>query len=143
MIRKKLSSKGDEQYIKRIEEMSMLLVRQAIQNADFLVYSQTELVYSAIQAACVVLQLDKRGSEDKSFFYRDFRSSFIRMADSVDPHFSHKRLTQDKINELAERLLEFYKIFDKWHCGLNQLKTFKSLSFMVNFACPKTIKAAL
>lgn len=24
-----------------------------------------------------------------------------------------------EVNQLAEKLIEFYKIFDSWHCGLN------------------------
>ena len=26
---------------------------------------------------------------------------------------------RQQVNTLAEKLIEFYKIFDSWHCGLN------------------------
>ena len=47
------------------------------------------------------------------------------------------------VNQLAEKLIEFYKIFDSWHCGLNQLKTFKSLTFELSVAPQSRIKQAL
>jgi hypothetical protein len=47
------------------------------------------------------------------------------------------------VNELAEKLIEFYKIFDSWHCGLNQLKTFKKLSYPLAVAPQNKIKQAL
>ena len=47
------------------------------------------------------------------------------------------------MNQLAEKLIEFYKIFDSWHCGLNQLKTFKSLTFELSVAPQSRIKQAL
>ena len=33
------------------------------------------------------------------------------------------------LRALATKQFEFYRIFDSWHPGLNQLKTFKKLSF--------------
>ena len=47
------------------------------------------------------------------------------------------------ITEFAQKQIEFYKIFDKWHCGLNQLKTFKKLSFGLHIASSDKIKQAL
>ena len=47
------------------------------------------------------------------------------------------------MNELAEKAIEFYKIFDSWHCGLNQLKTFKKLSYQLSVAPQNKIKQAL
>jgi hypothetical protein len=39
-----------------------------------------------------------------------------------------------EVQELGMKLIEFYKVFDRWHCGLNQLKTFKKLSFSLQVA---------
>jgi len=39
-----------------------------------------------------------------------------------------------EVNQLAEKLIEFYKIFDSWHCGLNQLRTFKNITFEMSVA---------
>ena len=47
----------------------------------------------------------------------------------------HSALALCKIQDSAEvaalvkKLEEFYWRFDSWHCGFNQLKRFKSLSF--------------
>ena len=48
-----------------------------------------------------------------------------------------------EVNVLAEKLIEFYKVFDSWHCGLNQLKTFKKLSFPMTAAPQSKVKQAL
>ena len=48
-----------------------------------------------------------------------------------------------EVNTLAEKIIEFYKVFDSWHCGLNQLKTFKKLSFQLTVAPQSKIKQAL
>ena len=50
---------------------------------------------------------------------------------------------RQQVNLLAEKLIEFYKIFDSWHCGLNQLKTFKSLSFEISVATQSKVKQSL
>lgn len=55
-------------------------------------------------------------------------------------------LSQDSlqaINELSEKIIEFYKVFDSWHCGLNQLKTFKKLSYALSVAPQSQIKQIL
>ena len=50
---------------------------------------------------------------------------------------------RQQVNQLAEKMIEFYKIFDSWHCGLNQLKTFKSLQFELSVATQSKVKQAL
>jgi len=97
-----------------------------------------------------MLQLEKNPDESKSFFYSEFKRSFERMANEVerqDPKCSRVRDPSQKgrqtVNELAEKLIEFYKIFDSWHCGLNQLKTFKKLSFSLAVAPQNKVKQAL
>ena len=50
---------------------------------------------------------------------------------------------RQQTNLLAEKLIEFYKIFDSWHCGLNQLKTFKSLGFEISVATQSKVKQSL
>ena len=88
-----------------------------------------------------MLQLERNPDESKSFFYSEFKRSFERLANEIersepkcakvrDP--SHK--SRRDVNELAEKTIEFYKIFDSWHCGLNQLKTFKKLSYQLSVA---------
>ena len=36
---------------------------------------------------------------------------------------------QEFIEQVAMDLVDFYKIFDQWHCGLNQLKKFNPIPF--------------
>ena len=83
-----------------------------------------------------MLQLERNTDESRAFFFSEFKRSFERLANEIerselrcaavrDP--SHQ--SRKDVNELAEKTIEFYKIFDSWHCGLNQLKTFKKLTF--------------
>ena len=44
------------------------------------------------------------------------------------------------VNGISAKLIEFWRVFDTWHCGLNQLKTFKGLSFKVAQSGLKTDK---
>ena len=51
IIRKKIVTKGDkteDSCLAKIEELSMLLIRMAMQSAQFQVYSNTMLVYTSI-----------------------------------------------------------------------------------------------
>lgn len=155
IIRKKIVTKGDkteDNCLAKIEELSMLLIRMAMQNSTFSVYSNTMLVYTCIQAATTMLQLEKRerGEEHSSFFYTDFKKSFMRMAKDIEKTIPNHNKVRDlsvagvnEVNILAEKLIEFYKIFDSWHCGLNQLKTFKKLSFSLTAAPQARVKQAL
>lgn len=45
-----------------------------------------------------------------------------------------------EVTELSQKFIEFFKIFDKWHCGLNQLKMFKKLSFHLHVASTEKLK---
>ena len=38
-----------------------------------------------------------------------------------------KQFCNDKIESIAMKLIDFFKIFDDWHCGLNQLKKFNKV----------------
>ena len=88
-----------------------------------------------------MLQLSKHSEDAASSFYSDFKLSFMRLANEVERSSPKSASNRDfsmtgrqQVNQLAEKLIEFYKIFDNWHCGLNQLKTFKSLSFELSVA---------
>lgn len=106
------------------------------------------LVYSCFQAAATMLQLSKHSRESESCFYSDFRLAFMRLANEIE----RKNTTSNRdfsmtgrteVNQLAEKLIEFYKIFDSWHCGLNQLKTFKNISFEMSVATQSKVKQTL
>ena len=38
-----------------------------------------------------------------------------------------KQFSHDYIEKIAMKMVEFFKIFDEWHCGLNQLKKFNKV----------------
>jgi len=90
LIRKRLNTKNDKEETKlfnKIEELSLLLVRMAMQNIQFSSYSNTMLVYSCFQAAAIMLQLSKNKNPNdskNSVFYSDFRLSFMHLANSVE-----------------------------------------------------------
>jgi hypothetical protein len=74
----------------------------------------------------------------------------MRMANEIERTLPEKDRARDlsvagrhEVNALAEKLIEFYKVFDSWHCGLNQLKTFKKLSFSLTAAPQIKVKQAL
>ena len=68
------------------------------------------------------------------------------MAQDVERTLKNSPLNQSKessraqVQDLGQKMIDFYKIFDKWHCGLNQLKTFKKLSFSISVASPSKVK---
>lgn len=88
-----------------------------------------------------MLQLSKHSDESASSYYSDFRLAFMRLANEIERSSPKSATNRDfsligrqQVNQLAEKLIEFYKIFDNWHCGLNQLKTFKTLSYELSVA---------
>jgi len=60
IVNSSTSSPADLTKLEKLEELSLLLVRMTLQNADFLEYSQTTVVFSAIHAAATMLQLDQK-----------------------------------------------------------------------------------
>ena len=87
IIRKRLGAKKDKdetRMLMKIEELSLLLIRMAIQNNQFTTYTNTMLVYSCFQAAATMLQLSKYSDETAQFFYSDFRLSFMRLANEIE-----------------------------------------------------------
>ena len=87
LIRKRLNADKDkviEKRLARIEELSLLLVRMAMQNVSFSTYTNTMLVYTCFQAAATMLQLSKHSEENASSYYSDFKLSFMRLANEVE-----------------------------------------------------------
>jgi hypothetical protein len=133
-----------------------------MQNADFCGYSDPLLVFTAIHTAATMLQLDQNkassselpssGRASKAFFFTEFKSALWKVAYELErgiansPVYSTpvggdtKFQARLEVQELAQRLIEFYKVFDRWHCGLNQLKTFKKLSFNLHVASTEKLK---
>ena len=85
LMRKRLAADSVEtKMLGRIEELSLLLIRMAMQNNQFQTYSNTMLVYSCFHAAATMLQLSKHSRESEACFYSDFRLAFMRMANEVE-----------------------------------------------------------
>ena len=87
LIQKRLGAKNDKdetRMLQKVEELSLLLIRMAMQNVAFSIYSQTLLVYTAFQAAATMLQLSKFTDATAAFFYSDFKLSFMRLANEVE-----------------------------------------------------------
>jgi hypothetical protein len=38
-----------------------------------------------------------------------------------------KQFTQENIESIAMQLIDFFNIFNEWHCGLNQLRKFNKV----------------
>lgn len=38
-----------------------------------------------------------------------------------------KQYSQETVEKVAMDLVDFFKVFDEWHCGLNQLKKFNKV----------------
>ena len=116
----------------KIEELSLLLIRMGIQNADFCSFSEPMLVFTAIYTAATLLQLDQtRNSQaevpastrsGRAFTYSEFKTHLWRVACELERGISNSPVFtngRQEISDLALKLVDFYKIFDKWHCGLN------------------------
>ena len=87
LIKKRLGASQDKDELRmlhKIEELSLLLIRMAMQNNQFTTYSNTMLVYTCFQAAATMLQLSKYSDETATFFYSDFKLSFMRLANEVE-----------------------------------------------------------
>jgi|Transcript_6506 hypothetical protein len=87
LIKKRLGAgkdKDETRMLNKIEELSLLLIRMAMQNIQFTTYSTTMLVYTSFQAAATMLQLSKHTDETAAFFYSDFKLSFMRMANEIE-----------------------------------------------------------
>ncbi len=113
------------------------------------------MVFTAIHSAATMLQLDQNKLQNelpssdrssKAFFYTDFKYMLWRVAYDLERGIANSAVFGSPnggetkmraiidVQELGMKLIEFYKVFDKWHCGLNQLKTFKKLSFNLTVA---------
>jgi hypothetical protein len=104
--------------MKKVEELSLLLIRMALENhQDYLPHvNHSVLTYASICAAATMLSLS---------FYQDLKHMALGLCKIPDGNNS-------ELCALAKRLEEFYWRFDAWHCGFNQLKRFKSLSFTLS-----------
>jgi len=136
--------------MKVLSEMSMILVKMSIQNVEYCKWSPSIVVLASFYAATTFLKHSKKfNSAETATFTTEVRKLILKLV-SVEladqekvfaeqgftgqlqslPNAEHsiavyqKQFNEWTIGELASNLIEFYKMFDDWHCGLNQLKKF-------------------
>lgn len=72
--------------------------------------------------ASFLYHLDRRLGSIKQQTGQDQGSVVQRILSSYQKQFS-----QDYVEKIAMNMVDFFKIFDEWHCGLNQLKKFNKV----------------
>jgi hypothetical protein len=117
----------------------MLYTRMALQNKDFLSLTSSQIVVTSLTTACTLLGLDKRvaQSSEIQFYLSDFKQSVWQLQCETGNPFKAKdgKGGEQQMKEWANKFYEFSRVFDSWHPGLNQLKTFKKLSFHLSSPC--------
>ena len=120
------------------------------------------LVFAAIYTAATMLQLDQNKNSlteipsssrsCKAYFFTEFKTLLWKIAYELERGIDNSPVyhpqssgdsrvkARSEITELSCKYIEFFKMFDKWHCGLNQLKTFKKLSFHLHVASTEKLK---
>lgn len=132
--------------------LSLLFIKMAIQNIEFSQYSHSVIVISSFYAATAYLKSSKKHEcIDTMAFCSEVRKIIISLlkADqqthktpqfkeqpfleklkkiSTTPELLLQNYTRqfnlDTIEKVGMSLLDFFKVFDNWHPGLNQLKKF-------------------
>ena len=130
-----------------LSEMSMLLIKQSIQNIDFCKHSPSVVVIASFYAATAFLKHSKKheGSQTTSFctdvrkliFQILFQEAQTNKTDKFrEKQYLNKlrsissnpdlliqnylsQFSQENIEQIAMNLVDFFKIFNEWHCGLN------------------------
>ena len=141
--------------MKLVIEMGLILVKMSIQNVEYCKWSPSIVVLASMYAATAFLKHSKKYEcTDTSNFCTEVRkliftmlsnelteqntsfteAGFLHRCESL-PDFKaslvsyQKQFTQETIEEVAMKLVDFLKVFDDWHCGLNQLKKFNRIPF--------------
>ena len=103
-------------------------------------HNQTETARFCAQVRKVVLELVEEDSRTAKKFQKNqrFRLQVAtklqgRSKSDMDEKMNRvldtyaRQFTQQNIEKTAMRMVEFAKVFDEWHCGLNQLKKFNKV----------------
>ncbi len=103
---------------------------------------------ACLYTACTLLALDRKqwgGASEAQFYLSDLKQAVWQVHCETGSPFKQRgdRSGEGQVKEQANKMYEFSRIFDSWHPGLNQLKTFKRLSFHLATPDRKTWKAAI
>jgi len=121
---------------------------------DFSLYSPSTLAIAAIYASTAFLKhSNQHRSEECSLFCSDVRRVVFQLLEqewTENPQLLQevslgcegreavtaeefaryqRQFSPDFVESVAMDLVDFFKVFDAWHCGLNQLKTFVPVPF--------------
>lgn len=129
-----------------LSQMAMLLIKMAMQCLDFCHYSPSQLVIASIYASTAFIKHSKQFSSNDTidFTYQvrqiifecieqdkqtliDNVAKETRRAPGGDNYLN--QFNPAYVEQVAMYLVDFYKMFDTWHCGLNQLKKFHPTPF--------------
>lgn len=143
------ASEADKKHVKLATDMALILTKMAMQNVDFSSHSPSVVVASSFLAAVNMLSASKKlaGDEVDKFCKRarhhleciieEEHSHLNKLMKESDVSCRLQRKTgsqqavsalrdlyasqfkTDSLNEIAQKLIDFFKIFDDWHCGLN------------------------
>ena len=132
--------------------MAMLLTKMSMQNVDFCKYSPSVVVIASFYAATAFLKhskkyegvqtslfcsevrklifqlLNREHQQQKTSAFREagFMSKLIAQSPNAETLIQNYQMqfSQANIEHIAMSLVDFYKVFNDWHCGLNQLRKF-------------------
>jgi hypothetical protein len=133
-----------------LQNMSLLLVKMSLQCLDFCAYSPSIVVLSSLYASTAFVKHSKtyRGDFTSKFCQlvrkvifdllteeveeqkKSVENSYIKnkIIENVSENFMHQHTSQF-VEQIAMDLVDFFKMFDSWHPGLNQLKKFNAIPF--------------
>ena len=127
------------------------MIKMAMQCRDFMQYSGSSLVVAALYAATAFLKHSRTfAGKQTNDFVKEVRRVIFQILEEEDrqienflPNVHYK---EDEIELLSERkdlyrrqfnnmfveqvamdLVDYFKAFDSWHWGLNQLKKFNEM----------------
>lgn len=137
--------------VQPLSSMTMMLVKMSLQCIDFCSYSPSILVLAALYASTAFVKHSKtyRGDYTNRFCQNVRRIIFEILQEDLinqqkvlaDKQASQPQLrpehvanylsqhSQQFVEQVAMDLVDFFKVFDQWHPGLNQLKKFNKIPF--------------
>ena len=134
--------------MQNISKMALLLVKMALQSLQFINYSYSILVLSAIYASTAFLKhsqefngedtnkfieevrkvifqiIEEERCQQKNFFPRILKDNNMQDLPAYKVKLYQSQFDLRFIEKIAIDLVDFEKNFDSWHCGLNQLRKF-------------------
>lgn len=123
--------------------MSLILIKMALQSKDFSKYSKSTQAISAIYAATAFLKHSQEfQGDDATKLVNEIRGIIFNTLEVEKQHldfFMPKAVQDSKMEHVCERsyalykaqfdktfyekiaidIVDFEKVFDTWHCGLN------------------------